>query len=507
MPVSRRGDGIWAECWVDTRGGLSAAQVLEISLAWLVTEVTYHNVNLTVDLAAGTLAASSGQSGRSTDQTARWTWNPLKTPGRFHIGWWLTCATNGVLSVTPVITGSDNFPQPLNTGILGATPVPASAMVSADLSFKNLAAECFQLSVHPVRPATLAEVTQTGTWTKAAVLDMPLFPIRGIPVTSGSSWEVITEIARAMLATVSFDRDGFFRWRNHTRWSQTPTTPDLTVTSARSLAKLTLTEEIDACRNYCTVRFTSWERVESRGNVDIPDTPSPPVAIGAGQTVTRDIWVDDAILDMACPRTRMTENPPSVGLGGVVIRSGAQVTSSLVPGAVEVSISRASGQVSLTLRNRSGSTVYYHGCTLFTIDAKSGTQAYPALWSAWNIPSRGYYGTQVYEHDVKGWVQTLSAAQTLAIALRDAAAFPVPILQSVEILPDPRIELGDVVRVVDRTGTQLDTLAWVIGIHTTASGGHVTQTLTLRGTTTNGVPADAGLTPDPPTRPYAPPPH
>lgn len=78
----------------------------------------------------------------------------------------------------------------------------------------------------------------------------------------------------------------------------------------------------------------------------------------------------------------------------------------------------------------------------------------------------------------------------------------MPVLGEVEVLHDPRIQLGDVVRVVDTSGATLDTLAWVVGIRTTcASGAAPQQTLTLRGTSYNGVPADAGLTPDPPVDP------
>ncbi|MFD9068647.1 hypothetical protein [Streptomyces lasiicapitis] len=79
-------------------------------------------------------------------------------------------------------------------------------------------------------------------------------------------------------------------------------------------------------------------------------------------------------------------------------------------------------------------------------------------------------------------------------------------LDAVEVLHDPRIQLGDVVRVVDRAGAELNTLAWVVGLRTTcAAGGVPQQTLTLRGTSYNGVPVDAGLTPDGPVDTGAPP--
>ncbi|MEE1808912.1 hypothetical protein [Streptomyces sp. BE133] len=94
-------------------------------------------------------------------------------------------------------------------------------------------------------------------------------------------------------------------------------------------------------------------------------------------------------------------------------------------------------------------------------------------------------------------MQNGSAASTLALTMLNAGRYPVPVLGKVEVLHDPRIQLGDAVRVVDTTGAQLDTLAWVVGTRTTFTSGSVPQqTLTLRGTSYNGVPLDTGLNPD-----------
>ncbi|MFJ7061092.1 hypothetical protein ACIQVA_25775 [Streptomyces microflavus] len=504
LPVTRRSDGLWFEVWTDNRRNWPTQDsIIQFQSSWEASAggITYYTA-LRVNFTLGTITAYNGTNADPTkNQSVGWTWEALKTPGTFHIGMWLTFSTAGVPSFVPVITPKDKTPSVLNAGTLGSTPIPAGAMVTASFGVQNMRAECFQVSQHAARPSTTAQITQAGTWTRTASLDEPMFPLRAIPNVGGSAWDAITEISRATLATAEFDSDGFFRWRNHTRWSTVPTAPDVVVTSAREIASLTVTEEIDACRNHCTVKWENWQRVTSSIQSVVRDETTP-VAIAAGATITRTIGVDDNMLDPRAPRTAATDGAGSPNR--ISIRSTTGPTSAAVLGAVEVRVTRAGGVVTLTARNRSAATVYYHGATLISLAPSEGNKPVPSLWSAWNTTSQSFYGVQTYEHDVKGWVQDNASGRALADALRNAGAFPPPLLQQVEILPDYRISLGDVVRVVDTTGAQLDTLAWVIGNRVSGNAGSIRQTLTLRGTKANGNPVDAGLTPDPPTRPYAP---
>lgn len=506
LPVTRRSDGLWFEVWTDNSGNWPLNDsVIEFQSSWEASAggTTYYTA-LRVNFTQGTMTAFCGTNADPTkNPSVGWTWSPLTTPGTFHIGLWLTFSATGVPSFVPVVTPKDKTSSVLTAGTFSGILIPAGAMVSTSFGVQNGRAECFQVSQHAARPSTAAQITQAGTWTRTASLDEPVFPLRAIPNVGGSAWDVITEISRATLATAEFDSDGHFRWRNHTRWATIPTTADISVTSAREIASLTVTEEIDACRNHCTVNWEDWRRVTSSVPSVVRDETTP-IAIAAGATITRTISVDDTMLDPRTPRTAATDGAGSPNR--VSIRSTTSATSAAVLGAVEVRVSRAGGVVTLTARNRSASTVYYHGATLIFLSPSAANKPVPSLWSAWNTASQAVYGVQTYEHDVKGWVQDNPSGRALAEALRNAGAFPPPLLQQVEILPDFRIQLGTVVRVVDTTGAQLDTLAWVIGNKVSGSSGRITQMLTLRGTATNGTPADAGLTPEPPTRPGAPPP-
>ncbi|MFI0262075.1 hypothetical protein ACH4OW_23895 [Streptomyces sp. NPDC017056] len=505
LPVTNSVRGLYFECWVNTSESFNEwDSLLEFQTVWEVSPSAPKNyLTLRVNFLKGAITAHNGMDPDPTkNASVGWTWSALRVPGKFHIGLWLEISDYGAATFTPIVTTRSMVPEVFTPGIFNRARVLPGAMVNVSLSAQNLLAEAFQVSQPGRRPTSLAEVTQEGTWKRTASLDMPQFPLRTIPAVSGSAWGVITEIARATLSTAEFDSDGYFRWRNYTRWATPASAPDITVTTARDIAKLTVTEEIDACRNYCTVKWEDWAPVKAVP-IDLRDEPAP-ITIAPKATLQRTFTVSETMLDPRAPRTADLDDAKQ--WNRISLRVGSAGSSAPAAGVVEVGVSRSGGVVTLTATNYSDSTVYYHGAVLLCMEPAEYARPVPAQWNAWNTDSQKYHGVQTYEHDVRGWVQDNASGQLLAEALRNAGAWPIPLLQSVEILPDPRIELGDLVRVVDTTGAKLDTLAWVIGNRVSASGGKVTQTLTLRGTQPNGIPSDAGLTPDPPTRPNAPPP-
>ncbi|QDY79798.1 hypothetical protein [Streptomyces qinzhouensis] len=395
-----------------------------------------------------------------------------------------------------MVTDRTNVPAVLAEVYGFELPVTFGNVYSAGIAIQQCRAEAFQVSVMPTRPTTLAEITQHGTWSRTARLDTPIDPLRVIPEVSGSAWDAITEIARCTLATAEFDADGIFRWRNRTRWTNVPTVPDVTVTSAREIASVTVSEEIDACRNNITVPWTNWRNVKL--------TPLPgfgeetaSIAIAAGATLRREFTISEDRYDPRTPQVAEQAFPDCVGITTTATGStGAH-------GVVDVRVQRVGGTVTLSLTNRGTTTVYYRGVYLIALTHDNGSNPVTILAQSQHVQSQGYYGIQHYAHDPKGWIQDSNTAVTLAGALREAGAWPIPVISDVEILPDPRIELGDVVRVIDHTGTRLNTLAWVTGIKTSGETGSVRQVLTLRAVASTGAPVDSGLTPDPPVNPGA----
>lgn len=72
-------------------------------------------------------------------------------------------------------------------------------------------------------------------------------------------------------------------------------------------------------------------------------------------------------------------------------------------------------------------------------------------------PRSGPVGAPDLTHDAGRWVQSASAARSLAYWLAQQTAKPRPVVEDVEIMPDPRLQVGDKIRVHDthRTGLRI----------------------------------------------------
>ncbi|WP_405016423.1 hypothetical protein OHV05_04370 [Kitasatospora sp. NBC_00070] len=503
-----KGTGYWYETFFDTTdtapSGWNPYSQARLEIHW-TTAGTEQRTSFLLDWSGQRLVAAAGAITTVPEQNPQITWSPpemgAERKGRWHVGFWITVSDAGTVTVAARLTGPSGKLMTCAPQAIPGYTLPPGAIHDCSVVLGDLAVEALQLTPMAAVPSG-ASVTQDGQWTLGAKLDVPTLPLTVLPVVSGSAWDVITTIAKATLSTAEFKADGMFVWRSASRWATAPTAPDLTVTSARELAALTVTEEIDSCRNYLRVKWQNWATIKAiaRERASITTLTIP---TGATVTVRWEIGEDE--LD---PLPPVTTTAGTVQAGGIRFCSADSDNAPVLLGAVEVGVGRADGLLTMTLTNRSASTVY---CRRLGPDSVCYDLVTPVLpngvapvanWAvALNTISQLAYGRQVYDHDTAGWVQESTGATALATTLLTAGRYPIPLLADVEILADPRIELGDVVRVVDTTGAQLDTLAWVVGNRVNGTAGGVKQTLTLRGTASPGPPTDTGLTPDPP---YAP---
>ncbi|MHB9752910.1 hypothetical protein ACYBSK_00815 [Streptomyces sp. BYX5S] len=512
--VTVPGSRLLAEAWVNNAVGIGSTVRLDLELNR--TGTANGTLSLALDFTKGTVTAWSLSSDAAVPGSGL-TWSQNATAmkaqrGVWHIGAYVDvyASTGGraLPQVTPLITAPDGTTWVGGTGAFTAAngPQPVAELRKIRL-ITSMATEGVQVTSGLAAVPSVAEFTQAGQWDKTADLDDAILPLRTIPKVSGSQWEAIGQIAKASMSTAELDERGRFRWRNFTRFASTPTTPDLTLTSVRSIAALTVTEEIDACRNYCVQPAADWSAVRAVAGELITDTVVREIPAGGSLTVNYTFGEDE--LDVGPPDT----DDDSVATAGSSFRVATQnaAGTTAVKGAVDALVRRENGVIVLRLTNRTASRLY-------TVDQKGGPSIRilpirpdrdpverQAVSYVADSDSEKWYGRQEFYGDQSEWVQDLGAARELAAAMRSAGEFPVPVLEDVQVLYDPRIQLGDVVRVVDTSGAALDTLAWVVGITASAAaGGGVQQTLSLRGVAANGVPADTGLTPDAPALPPAP---
>ena len=90
------------------------------------------------------------------------------------------------------------------------------------------------------------------------------------------------------------------------------------------------------------------------------------------------------------------------------------------------------------------------------------------------------YGEQVLDLEASPWRQDSASARRLADDLVAAMKDPHPVLNDVDIVADPRLQLGDRVTVVDADGLVLSADFWLLGTNTRLDETGMSQRVTLR---------------------------
>jgi len=498
--VTVPGSRLFVEAWVNCAVGSDDTFRMELVLDR--TGGATGTLSMDVDFATGRVQMGSGTT-NGDFVNAYFDWPAVQAlKGVWHIGAYFDCVSTGNTvypTVQPRLTGPDGtvleWAPYLVTHPYGIQPVAELRELKL---VTGVAVEGLQLTSGLSAFPSASVFAQTGTWTKAAELDDAILPLHAVPRVSGSQWEVIGQIAKVAMSTAEFDERGVFRWRNHTRFRTTPTEADLTLTSVREIASLTLTEEIDACRNYVVQPAKVFENFGVDEGTTYNDTAVRTVP--ANGTLTASYVMADEEFDIGPPAT----DDDSVTTAGSQVRFATTAAgTTAVKGAVDVLTRREDGYLVVRFTNRTAQTLYTAkkdgtpSVYLMTLKPKADPVERSATAYVAGTASERYYGRQEHTGESTDWIQDLVSAKALADSMYNAGLYPVPVIGDVEVLHDPRIQLGDVVRLTDTSGTLLNTLAWVVGISTAESAdGGVRQTLTLRGTRTNGTPADTGLTPD-----------
>ena len=82
-------------------------------------------------------------------------------------------------------------------------------------------------------------------------------------------------------------------------------------------------------------------------------------------------------------------------------------------------------------------------------------------------------------HDTGRWVQSSTAARSLAYWLAQQTAKPRPVITGVEIAPDPRLQLGDKIAVTDTHRTGVRIIGVITEIQQDIAAGDHSMTLRL----------------------------
>lgn len=398
------------------------------------------------------------------------------TPG----GTWTITADNG-----ETITGSQSF---------GKTVVPETVSVSVPSGATVIGG--LMVGYHDSPPPT---------FTRSAALTEPASSssLVGMPaIVRESASKVLREQAAAELAGFWLDDRGVVQWRN--RYWLVAGTPVATLTAKRDL--LGMPWEVPARTKAQKVTVTGKIPVASiatRATVTVYEGSAG--TLSSGQVV-QEVIEAGSDTDWIIPDYSLewlTADAERLGgfnygrrswLGAVKITEG-------MDGPVETWIAGTD----LTMDVLGPQSFSYKftapalaGTEVAELRSHSGDPAIRAGHRGVNLPIVRAYGKAVwyeksetievpgsvqaaeYVHDASWFVQHQTARAALTQAVSERANNPVPMLREVPIIPDARIERGDIITIQDEIHTGVTLRCLVTGIHLSARNGEQDMSLDLR---------------------------
>lgn len=339
-----------------------------------------------------------------------------------------------------------------------------------------------------------------GTWTPEADIDPGLNEFTGMPLRRGSkSWDLLKEVVAAELGVIGFSEAGRPFFKNRDTLRRQNLTVEKTLDSSKVLTELGLSEQAAAVRNVVTATVsarmmtgpsdsgTAWRTVYSLQNPN-------EMLIGPGIT-TIDVTLDSegALADPyvaptlyttaawdALTQTEQTHGFAATTMGGVQISSGISLT--IVP----LSPLVAPDRVRLLFNNTSGSSFVKlqttSGQAAFKIRGREMYQADPVRIALRRTSSITKYGERVYEFPTSDWLQLEQYVSVLALSLLKDLKVPVPVVDRLEAVGDPRLQLQDTVQLEDLNGLGGPSYAGVVGCSRTldTSSGRLIDSLSVR---------------------------
>lgn len=308
-------------------------------------------------------------------------------------------------------------------------------------------------------------------FTAGAVIDRTATRMTGIvPTGDADSWDLLQALASAELATCGWV-DDVFEWRAPERLASTAgQTVQVTLTAEDSITDLDYDDSIDTVRNTITATATLVQMI----GTSVIWAAAEVIKLQPRSTTSFTVGLDvnvTAFFDIDMFPTRNSD-----GTGGWYIDDVVTY----------LEYDAARGQLNWRLTNTSNHALYL-------VDGRNETgDAFLQVTGDWIASADGgtqiavdtvsveEFGPQPLTVTASPWRQT--DADALGIAQRLAAdlAQPQPWLTNIRIVGDPRLQLGDRVRIQDREGLVLDGEYWISGIKPEFSNGAFTQSISAR---------------------------
>jgi hypothetical protein len=341
----------------------------------------------------------------------------------------------------------------------------------------------------PVSDVQITATANTTPWANAsfvptAYIDPSTLDLEAVAEKDPyEAWTLTQELAAAEQAISYCDEDGVYRYQARRRLVSAAAQTVQRVISQDSLTALVADDAVDTVRNQITVAYTATA-------VSLGQTQATRTAWSTTDSYTilpgaiLDLWVafPDPAVGVAAPLTMVPMDPAAPGDfnwvtanyspdgTGLYLTSTALVLPQILyadAGQAHVQVKNLTPRVVYLANNASIATIRVTGLPVTTTGASA---------TASDATSIGRYGAQPYQMPASKWVQRQDVASLVAYGLLADLKNPAPIITDLAIAADPRLQLGDRVQVVDRTGIQLQRDYWITGFpreDLTADGGYL----------------------------------
>ncbi|MEU0492555.1 hypothetical protein ABZ249_25290 [Nocardiopsis sp. NPDC006139] len=510
----------WSATWAPQKRVLSQANQLLVEW-WFYREHTGDNPTTQTQLVFADRPAT-GDSGTRVFTTITMSYNPATRQMRAEVDggamtWTLPATVNqagrfkiaflvGLTTTSAPVTVRGWLYQP-NGNLYASTTygdaTPSWSLLETIRADATGPMECLNVSV------VSGTVPVVQPWERGAQVDLiasggasfglSYYALRVLPEVTGSVWDTLKQIVADNLGYMWFDEDGLLRVRRYDYINPNfpPPAPDLTVTAAREIADITVGEEIGSVANEIEVGWSGYLQPSAQQS-ELYNYSSV-ITLNPGATVE---------LRFDFPGRPWNLRPPMI-FAGTAIPSGSSqgslvkwITSTGARAPVEIELDWSTGWPVIRFTNRGSNPAYSALTTALNTPSlrlahAEITQPRQQPVGRRNLDSIAKYGIQSLEIGASAWVQNAVWADQIGLALVAWTAWPVPLTGLVDILPDPRIQIGDVVHIIDRTGTRIDGIYRVLGYTVRGTGPQVRMTLDVRPLTRPAQPEDASLTMEP----------
>jgi hypothetical protein len=338
--------------------------------------------------------------------------------------------------------------------------------------------------------------TFQDTFTPTATIDPGLIELNVLPddIRDGDRWELLQTVSSAEFAAVTLDETGPPIWRNAAWWTgPAQTTVVATLTSDDALKAVEVDDAIDTVRNRITAT-TSRPVISPLG----PAVTSPLLVLPPGlSTFTLDLG--DTFAGVDGPVVALSNATGDFALlSSMFVTANADGTGGLITSGITATATVVGQIATVTVTNTLAATAYAcvppgavptagsGGLRLCGWKVDTATNPTPGLVDLSDAASIAEYGEQLYDFPSSSLHQDpVSLRQALAAVL-SWTRVPRPVITNVEVIGDPRRQLGDRIVLADPRGIVLGEEFWVTGVRTALDEQGFGQNLTIRQATLPG---------------------